>query len=139
MFLSVLGFLSGLGPLIGHVTDDITNLKMKRIQTESDEEKKVIDAQIDEAHARQSVLVAEAWNRVNAMMRAAIAFGPMTYILKYFFFDKVIGSFFGHACFKNECSIFNTDSISADMWKIVVAVIAFYFVYDMAATYRKKV
>lgn len=139
MLMTVLGFLSGLAPMITHVSDDITRLKVAHVQADSDEKKQNIAAQIAEAQARQNVLVAEAWSRVNSLMRAAIAFGPMIYINKYYFFDKVIGSFFGNSCNKaGECSIFSTDGINDQMGQVLMAVIGFYFVYDIAATFRRK-
>ena len=132
--LSILGFLTGLAGPIAQITGKIADLKIAQVQAETDQEKAKIDASIAEAHDRQAVLVAEAGSRLNAIIRGIIAFGPMLYLAKIFIFDKVIGSFFHQA---RGGSIWNTDPLDDNLWKIVVAVIAFYFVYDMTAKWRK--
>lgn len=43
------------------------------------------------------------------------AYVVLIYFAKAIVFDMVIGSLFGHSCFKGECSIFNTDPIRGDL------------------------
>lgn len=43
------------------------------------------------------------------------AYVVLIYFAKAIVFDKVIGAFLGHSCFRGECSIFNTDAIHGDV------------------------
>jgi hypothetical protein len=137
---SILGFLTGMGGVIRDVTARITDLKIAQVNAGTEQEKAKIQAQIDEAHDRRAVLVAEAGSRINAMMRAAIAFGPALYVLKYYAWDKVLGSLVGCAgrTAPGTCQTFITDGLNDQMTTVLTAVIAFYFLYDAVATFRKR-
>lgn len=133
----IIALITGLAGPLAQAFNKIEDLKSQKLTAESDHEKQVIDAQIDEAHARSQVLIAEAGSRLNAIIRGLLAFGPMVYLDKVFVWDKVIGSFTGHSCFNSVCSVFNTDALDSNLWTVVTAVLSFYFVYDIAATFRK--
>jgi len=141
MLITILGFITGLAGPIRDIAGKIADLKIAQVQAATDQERAKIGGEIAEAQARQAVLVAEAGSRINAIMRCALAFGPMLYLLTIFVWDKVIGKFAGcsgPAAAKNpSCQIFLTDPLDDNLWKIVVAVIAFYFVYDIAARFRR--
>ena len=130
--LSILGLITGLAGPIRDIASKIADLKIAQVQASTDQEKARIQGEIEEARGRQAVLSAEAGSRINAIIRGAIAFGPMIYLTKIFVWDKVIGSFVGYT--KNA---FQTDPLDDNLWKVVVAVIAFYFVYDIAARFRR--
>ena len=132
MFLSVLGFITGLAGPIRDIAGKIADLKIAQVQASTDQEKAKINGEIEEARNRQLVLTAEAGSRINAIIRGAIAFGPMIYLTKIFMWDKVIGSYVGYTE-----NMFQTDPLDDNLWKVVVAVIAFYFVYDIAARFRR--
>lgn len=138
MLAMILGLITGLAGPISSVIAKISDLKIAQVQASTDVEKIHIGAQIDEAHDRMAVLTAEAGSRINAIIRGLLALGPMIFLWKIFVWDKVIGSFMGHSCFKGECSVFNTDSLDSNLWMVVTAVLGFYFIYDMAASWRKK-
>jgi hypothetical protein len=142
---TILGFITGLAGPISAATQSIADLKKARVVADSDQERARIDAQLHEAEGRKAVLVAEAGHRVagaiNASLRAFIAIGPAAYIFKYYFWDKVVGAFVGCANLRGEiregCETFATDGLSTEMAGVLVAVVAFYFVYDMTARSRR--
>lgn len=137
---SILGALTGLiGPIIS-VTERITDLKIEQAKSKTDVEKAKIQRDIQEAEDRQQVLVAEAGFRINATMRWIIALGPTVYLTKLFIWDKVLGSLVGCTgamAVTEACSTFKTDGLDSNLWWVVLAIIAFYFSYDIAARLRK--
>jgi hypothetical protein len=65
-------------------------------------------------------LVAESGQRGNAWMRMFIAFGPAFCLNKIFIWDKALGGLTGG----------RTDALDDNLWKVVAAVIGFYFLYE---------
>lgn len=49
------------------------------------------------------------------------------YFAKIVLFDKVIGSFAGQSCYKDVCSVFNTDALTGEAVGWAAMVMAFYF------------
>ncbi len=137
MFMGILGLITGLAGPIAQAFNKIEDLKMAKLTATTNEQHMNIDAQIAEEHDRAQVLIAEAGSRLNAIIRGLLAFGPMVYLQKVFVWDKVVGSFTGHSCFHDVCSVFNTDALDSNLWTVVTVVLSFYFVYDMAASFRK--
>lgn len=135
MLSIILGFITGLAGPISNVVSKISDLQIAKVTAATDQERIHIDAQIAESHDRMSVLVAEAGSRINATMRFLLALGPMVILNKIFIFDKVLGSLLGHS---KDGSMFTTDALDSNLWGVVVAVISFYFVYDLAAGWRRK-
>lgn len=133
----IIALITGLAGPLAQAFNKIEDLKMAKLQASTNVEHMHIDGQIAEAHDRAQVLIAEAGSRLNAIFRAMLAFGPMVYLNKVFVWDKVIGSFTGHSCFHDVCSVFTTDTLDANLWTVVTVVLSFYFVYDMAASFRK--
>lgn len=131
----IIGLITGLAGPISQAVANVTNLQIAKVNASTNEEKMQIDAAIAEAHDRVAVLTAEAGSRINAIIRGLLALGPMTYLNKVFIFDKVIGSFLGHA---KGGSAFDTDPLDSNLWTVVTVVLSFYFVYDIAASWRKK-
>lgn len=135
MLMTILGFITGLAGPISAVVGKISDLQLAKVQASTDQERLHIDAQIAEAHDRMIVLQAEAGSRINSIMRFLLALGPMLFLNKIFIFDKVVGSFLGHA---KGGDIWSTDPLDANLWAVVTAVLSFYFLYDMAASWRKS-
>lgn len=143
MLSLILGWVTGLAGPIASITNKIIDLRAKQADTQSAMEKAKIEQQIEEAHDRKSVLVAEAGNRIagamNATVRLALTIGPASVLIKLLLWDKVIGSFYGCTAkaIPTFCNVFRTDPIDQNLWWVITAVIAFYFLYDIAARSRK--
>lgn len=146
MLSLILGFITGLAGPISAAISKITDLRVAKLNADSNVEKQKIDQQIDEAHDRQAVLVAEAGNRIaaalNASVRLLLTVGPALFLTKVFAWDKVIGSFAGCAGkvqleMLKKCQTFKTDPLDTNLWWVIIAVIAFYFMYDIAAKSRR--
>lgn len=133
----IIAFITGLAGPLAIAFGKIEDLQIAKVTASTDQEKMHIDGQIAEAHDRAQVLIAEAGSRLNAIIRGFLAFGPMVYLNKVFVWDKVIGSLTGHSCVRDVCSIFTTDSLDSNLWTVVTVVLSFYFVYDIAASFRK--
>lgn len=136
MISAILGLLTGLAGPITNLTTRIVELKTARLKEENDVKKAEINQEIQENEARKSVLIAEAGNRIastiTASLRATITIGPALYVLKYYLYDKVIGSLYGctgpSAAVNKACSTFRTDPLSTEMAAVLTAVLMFYFV-----------
>lgn len=131
----IIGLITGLAGPISNAVAKITDLQIAKVTASTDQEKMHIDAQIAESHDRLMALQAEAGTRINAIMRFLLALGPMVFLNKIFIFDKVIGSFLGHS---TNGTIWETDKLDPNLWAVVTAVLSFYFLYDLAASWRKK-
>jgi len=139
MFLSILGFLTGLAGPISTVVGKLADTKMALAKAETDQERNKLKAEIEEIHAQQAVLIAEAGSRINAYFRAFMALPVALTIWKLLAWDKVVGSFVGCSgrTAPGTCTTFLTDPLGPDLWKVMAAVIGFYFLYDIAARFRK--
>jgi hypothetical protein len=128
---TILTFATGLGTTVSSISRDLRDKELARTKAQSDKEVKQIDADIQALHDRKDVLVAEAGSRINAFVRAAIAIGPAMYVLKYYAWDKVLGSLFlctGDAARNIPfCSPFRTDGLNTEMAVVLTAVLGFYF------------
>lgn len=145
MLALILGFITGLAGPIAAIAGKITDLKLAQTEARTNIERAKIDADIEAAHDRKAVLVAEAGQRIastlNASMRFCLALGPMLILLKFYAWDKVVGSFSGcagrDASFDVACKTFRTDPLDANQWAVITAVIAFYFLYDLTARFKR--
>ena len=127
---AILTSLTGLGNIASSISTNITNLQLAKEKTKSDTEIKSIDAEIAAQHERAAVLVAEAGSRINAFVRAGFAIGPLLYVLKYYAFDKVLGSMRGCTGTAGQelgCSLFRTDGLNTEMTAVLTACITFFF------------
>lgn len=131
----IIGLITGLAGPLASLAGKLTDLQLAKVAAQSDHERMNIDAQISESHDRMMVLQAEAGNRLNAIMRFLLALGPMLFLNKVFIFDKVLGSFMGHS---KTGDMWGTDALDSNLWGVVVAVLSFYFLYDIAASWRRK-
>ncbi|SRR5258705_10463985 len=133
MFGAILAFITGLAPAFFQFGSKLVDLQAAKVNAQSEEEKKRIDAQIEEVHDKRAVLVAEAGSRINGFMRFFLALGPAVILAKIYIWDKTIGPFNG--CVGKiplpGCEKFNTDALDPNLWWVVIAVIGFYFVTSM--------
>lgn len=127
--LNFIGLLTGLGPSLISLGDKLAGLVIARQQAKTQEELAKINQQIEEVHDKRAVLIAESGSRINSIIRAIAAIGPIAYLTKIFLWDKVIGSIVGCAGSAAEhCkTVFNTDQLDANLWWVVLGVIGFYF------------
>jgi hypothetical protein len=113
-------WLLGLVDPISRIVGKIADAKVAHANAETDKERIAAGERVKTLEARRDVLVAESGNRINAWMRLFIASGPALYLNKIFIWDKVLGPLTGGS----------TDALDDNLWKVVAAVIGFYFLYE---------
>lgn len=128
------GFLFQLIPgvfkTINGITDAIANERLTLIQAKTDRDKIASQERLNALNARRDVMLAESNNsNINAIIRACIAVGPASYLLKIFIYDKVFGTW-THG---------TTDPLDANLWAVVTAVLGFYFLYEGATSVARIV
>jgi hypothetical protein len=148
--LSILGFITGLAPMLTQVANNITDLQKMKVKAQSDTEIQDINRRIEEAHDRRQILVAEAASRVgillNGGMRFLMALPVTAFLWKWLLWDKVVGSF-AHCAqgldkvngvLQGRCASFVTDPIDQNTWLILLGICGFYFAYDFGSKLLKK-
>ena len=133
--LSILGFITGLAPMLTQMANNITDLQKMKVKAQSDHEIAAINAQIEAVHDRRQVLIAEAGSRLNGIVRAGFTLLTFPVLAKILIWDKVVGPFFG--CVGKDpvgCQIFNTDALGYEIWAVIGAIVGFYFL----TTWNKK-
>jgi hypothetical protein len=105
---------------ISRIVGKIADARLEAARAETDRERVAAEERVRALQARRDVLVAESGNRANAWMRLFIAAGPALYLNKIFIWDKVLGPLTGGS----------TDALDDNLWKVVAAVIGFYFLYE---------
>lgn len=127
MLFTILGALTGLAGPIAQITGQLKDKQIAFRNADSADEKVRIQGEIEALHDRRAVLVAEAGSRLNAIIRGAMAVPVVILLWKLLVYDKALGEWtHGH-----------TDPLGADLWKVVAAVIAFYFLYDITARFKR--
>ena len=110
---------------IARITDKIVDLQIKKADAKTEQERIAADERGKALEARRDVMVAEgAFSWLNPVMRFALAVGPAAFLLKVFIWDKVL-------------KLGTTDALDANLWQVVIAVIGFYFLYDIAARWKR--
>lgn len=109
---------------IARITDKIVELQLKKADAKTEQERVAADERVKTLEARRDVMVAEASLGINVWVRTAIAIGPTIYLLKIFIWDKVL-------------KLGTTDALDTNLWQVVIAVIGFYFLYDMTARWKR--
>lgn len=143
---TILGFITGLAGPLSQIVNKIIGLKIAQTTAETDKARMAYEQQIEEAEGRKAVLIAEAGNRIagviNASTRGSFAIAASIIVWKLLVWDKAIGSLDGcsgsAAASIKECSIYRTDPLDVNQWYIILAVIAFYFGYDIIAKSRRS-
>jgi hypothetical protein len=111
---------------IARITDKIVDLQIKKADAKTEQERIAADERTKALEARRDVMIAEGpvAGFLNAGMRFALAFGPACFLLKVFVWDKVL-------------KLGSTDALDVNLWQVVIAVIGFYFLYDIAARFKR--
>lgn len=109
---------------IARITDKIVELQIKKADARTEQERIAADERSKALEAKRDVMIAEAGLGLNTYMRTAIAIGPAIYLLKIFIWDKVL-------------KLGSTDALDSNLWQVVIAVIGFYFLYDIAARWKR--
>jgi hypothetical protein len=109
---------------VAAIVNELISARLALGNAVTEQERIATQVQIAALEARRDVLLAEAGNGKNALMRFLLALGPMLYLNKIFIWDKVLG-----------CG--STDPLSADLWHVALMVVAFYFLADVAAVFRR--
>jgi hypothetical protein len=120
----MLAFLLSLVNPVSRIVDKIAPARLAAEQAKSDEERIAAEERAKALEARRDVLVAESGSRVNGLVRAGFALPFVIYNAKLMLWDKVF-------------SLGATDALSPELFQIEIAVIGFYFLYDIAARLRR--
>jgi hypothetical protein len=116
---------------IDGITSAIANERLKKIQATTDQQKIKADENIKHLEAIRDVRMAKMENPLTALMMFLYGVGPAVLLTKIYVWDKVIGSFAGCAGLAGqaaECNVFRTDPLDANLWWVITAQIAFYFI-----------
>ena len=128
--------------MLSQIANNITDLQKMKVKAGSDKELAEINRQLEEAHDRRAIIVAESGNRVasffTAGMRAHFAAPVAIFLWKWRVWDKVVGSLakcagsFGNqqGNVPDRCATFITDRVDDNTWWIILGVCGFYFAYD---------
>lgn len=141
MFAGILSLLPGAFGLANNITNAIANERIKLINAKTEEERIASQERINTLQARRDVLLAESHSPWNGLMRFILALGPAAILLKFLFWDKVVGSLSGCAgdvgsLNTASCGTFKTDSLDANQWWVVTAVVGFYFLSEAVRKLR---
>ena len=123
MLASLLALVPGLFTTISGITNAITNEKINLAQSQNEADRIASQERITALQARRDVMLAESGtSKINGIIRAMIGGSVALYLGKIFIIDKVFG-------FWTQTS---TDPLDSNLWKVVTATIAFYFLYEGA-------
>lgn len=126
--LSIIGWITGL-PL-GQISSDIASVAKAKVAAETDKERLDHEERENDLRAKQAVLVAEAGNRINTLIRAAFALPALWFIWQTIVVDKGLCKLiYGSPC--------RTDDLSANQWYYVMLVLGFYFVHWTVGQFKK--
>lgn len=115
----------GIFDPISRITDAIAKAKISSNQAATDQEKIHADERVKTLETRKAVLIAEAGSRINSMIRAGFALPFVLYNAKLVIWDKVL-------------SLGSTDPLSDELFKVEMACIGFYFLYEATARIVRK-
>jgi hypothetical protein len=128
MMLSALAaWLARIG--IGTVADRLAAAYEAHEKAKTDTARIAAEERIKTLLAKRDVQVAESGNRVNTCMRAALAMPVAIILWKVLVYDKALGQWTGGT----------TDALSAELWQVVMTVIGFYFLAEVASTVTRIV
>lgn len=118
--------LSLINPLAA-IASDIAKYKIAQQNAQTDQERIHAQEMVATLQTRAAVMSAEAagpYGWINSVMRGLLALGPMVYLNKIFIWDKVLG--WG-----------TTDALDSHLWNVVMAVVGFYFLYEITARWKR--
>lgn len=121
--LWLLQLIPGLFTTVNGITSAISNERLKLIDAKTDQEKIASQERINSLQAKRDVMISESGaSKINAFMRASLA-APVAIVLgKIYIWDKALGEWTGG----------HTDALDPNLWNVITATIAFYFLYEGA-------
>jgi len=121
---AVAGFVGDLLAPVNGIIKSLADAKVQLKNAENDEQRIFQQERINALNAKMNLQLGEApFTRLNAMTRTAAAAGPIIVLLKIFVWDKALGQWTGGY----------TDPLGEQLWQVIMVVLGFYFVSDMAA------
>lgn len=123
-------FLSGLLGLadpISKIAGKIADARIAAANATTDRERIASEERAKALEARQAVLVAEGGSKINTITRAILTVPVAVFLAKVMIYDKALGQWTGG----------RTDALDDNLWKVVAAVIAFYFLYEIVARVKR--
>jgi|GEM_PF-2846152 len=127
-------FFTGMFGTINGVTKALGDAKIAAINAVTAQDKIQAEERVSMLQARRDVLIGEAGSgsRLNLIIRSLFALGPLSVVLKLYFWDKVIGSLVGCSqAAHGTCGAFTTDPLDENGWKVMSVVLGFYFVSEI--------
>ena len=111
----MLGWIANIG--IGSIVGKLAEAYSAHERAQTDQERVAAQERIAALESQRAVMVAEAGNRINAVIRALFAI-PVAIYLGKVMFDKILG--FG-----------STDNLSSELWYYTYVVVGFFFVHSI--------
>jgi hypothetical protein len=130
MWLTLLGLIPDAFKTVNGITSAIANERLKKIQATTDQEKIAADERIQHLEAIRDVRMSKVENPLTALMMFGYGVGPLVILTKIYVWDKTIGSLMGCAGEAGQaasCATFRTDPLDPNLWWVITAQIAFYF------------
>lgn len=141
MLATILSLLPGAFGLANNLTNAIANERIRLISAKTEEERIASQERINTLQMRRDVLLAESHSPWNSLMRFVLALGPAAILLKFLFWDKVVGSLSGCSGVAggfntSSCGWFRTDPLDVNQWWVITAVVGFYFLSEAVRKIR---
>ena len=141
MWSMLLGLIPGAFSTINGITNAIANERLALISAKTDQDRIESQERINSLQAKRDLMIAESHSPWNGLMRFILALGPAAILLKFFAWDKVIGSLSGCAGEAGQhsisCVTFRTDPLDTNQWAVITAVIGFYFLYEGVRQFKR--
>ncbi len=136
MWSFLLGLIPGAFKTINGITNAIANERLALISAKTDQERIDSQERINALQVRRDALIAKK-SPLTDLIMFILALGPGVVLLKFFAWDKTVGSLSGCAGEAGRtligCETFRTDPLDANQWWVIIAVVGFYFL----ASFRK--
>jgi hypothetical protein len=138
------GVLKGLFGTVNHVTDAISNEKIAVVNAKTEEERIAAQERVNTLTMKRDVMIAEAaTSKINIRMRAALACCVLVILAKILIWDHSVGPFYGcvgklEGAAAKACAAFTTDALGSDIWQVIMVVIGFYFLSEVATFFKRK-
>lgn len=131
MIFGLLSLIPDAFKTVNGITAAISNERLKNIQAVTDRQRIDSEERIKHLEAIRDTRLKNTENPLTAAMMFGYGIGPLIILTKIYVWDKVIGSFAGCAGPMGgalECATFRTDPLDPNLWWVITAQIAFYFV-----------
>ena len=105
----------------GYIANAVVHRAVKLV---AEKEKIEQEERVKALEARRDVLKAESDGRLNAIIRAALAFPVIVFLWKVIIWDKVL-------------ALGSTDDLSENLWYVSMIVLGFYYVHWTVGRFRR--